>query len=87
MVQWNLPEKYCHVARDHHKEPFDSKDMLSALVRLADKACLKLGIGLTADPALVLAATAEADALHLSEVDLAQMEIMLEDSQVFEAGG
>jgi HD-like signal output (HDOD) protein len=86
MVQWNLPEKYCHVVRDHHKEPFDSKDMLSALVRLADKACLKLGVGLTADPALVLAATPEADALHRSEVDLAQMEIMLEDSQIFEAG-
>lgn len=50
-------------------------------------AIVRLGIGLVADSALVLAATPEADALNLSEVDLAQMEIMLEDSQVFEAGG
>jgi len=86
MVQWNLPEKYCQVVRDHHHEPFDPKDMLQALVRLADKACLKLGIGLAAEPTLALVAAPEADALHLSEVDLAQMEIMLEDSQLFEAG-
>jgi hypothetical protein len=39
------------------------------------------------DPALVLAATPEAESLRISEVDLAQLEIMLEDSQVFEAGG
>jgi hypothetical protein len=36
---------------------------------------------------MMLAATAEAAVLHISEVDLAKMEIMLEDSQVFEAGG
>ncbi len=82
MVRWNLPEKYCNIVRDHHNEEFDSKDMLQNLVRLADKACLKRGIGMVENPALVLVATVEADALHISEVDLAQMEIMLEDSQV-----
>lgn len=87
MVRWNLPENYCNIVRDHHNAEFDSKDMLQNLVRLADKACLKLGIGMAEDPALVLAATAEAEALHISEVDLAQMEIMLEDSQIFEASG
>ena len=87
MVHWNLPERYCHIVRDHHNAEFDSKDMLQNLVRLADKACLKQGIGMVEDPALVLVATAEAESLHISEVDLAQMEIMLEDSQVFEAGG
>ena len=79
---WNLPEKYCNIVRDHHKEKFDQKDMLQILVRLADKACLKLAIGLVEDPALVLVATPEAELLHISEVDLAQLEIMLEDSQV-----
>jgi HD-like signal output (HDOD) protein len=82
MVRWNLPEKYCNIVRDHHNEEFDSKDMLQNLVRLADKACLKRGIGMVENPALVLVTTVEADALHVSEVDLAQMEIMLEDSQV-----
>lgn len=87
MVQWNLPEKYCHIVRDHHQDAFDQEDMLQALVRLANKACRKLGIGMDAEPSLVLAATPEAEALNFSEVDLARMQIMLEDSQVFEAGG
>jgi HD-like signal output (HDOD) protein len=82
MVHWNLPEKYCHIVRDHHNAEFDSRDTLQILVRLADKACLKLGIGMVEDPALVLVATAEAESLHISEVDLEQMEINLEDSQI-----
>jgi hypothetical protein len=36
---------------------------------------------------LVLVATDEAEALHISGVDLARMAIMLGDSRVFEAGG
>jgi HD-like signal output (HDOD) protein len=87
MVHWNLPQKYCNIVRDHHMDEFDPKDILQTLVRLADKACLKLGIAMAKDPALVLAATPEAESLRISEVDLAQLEIMLEDSQVFEAGG
>ncbi len=87
MSHWNLPQQYSEIARDHHGEDFNAKNLLLVLVRLADKACIKLGIGLEADPSLVLAATPEAEVLSISEVDLARMEIMLEDSQVFEAGG
>ena len=87
MSHWNLPPKYSKIARDHHQEDFDPNNLLLVLVRLADKACCKLGIGLEEDPSMVLAATSEAEALHISEVDLARMEIMLEDSQVFEAAG
>jgi len=86
MGHWNLPEKYCNIVRDHHKEKFNQKDMLQILVRLANKSCLKLGIGMVEDPALVLAATSEAELLHISEVDLAQLEIMLEDSQISDNG-
>ena len=85
MAHWNLPEKYSQIARDHHHVEFDPNNLLLALVRLADKACSKLGIGLEEDPSLVLVATSEAEALHVSEVDLARMEIMLEDSQVFDS--
>jgi len=87
MSQWNLPQKYSRIARDHHQEEIDPNNLLLALVRVADKACCKMGIGMDEDPSMMLAATAEAAVLHLSEVDLAKMEIMLEDSQVFEAGG
>jgi HD-like signal output (HDOD) protein len=87
MSHWNLPEKYSQIARDHHQEEFDENNLLLALVRLADMACCKLGIGLDKDPSLVPIASPEAETLHISEVDLARMEIMLEDSQVFEGGG
>jgi HD-like signal output (HDOD) protein len=47
---WNLPEKYCQVARDHHAEEFDYNDFLLVLVRLANHICHKMGIGLCQDP-------------------------------------
>ena len=86
MSHWNLPPKYSQIARDHHQEELDPDNLLLALVRLADKVCCKLGIGLDEDPSIVLVATSEAEVLGISEVDLARMEIMLEDSQVFEEG-
>ena len=85
MSHWNLPEKYSQIARDHHQEEFDGNNSLLALVRLADMACCKLGIGLDKDPSLVLIASPAAETLHISEVDLARMEIMLEDSQVYDS--
>ncbi len=85
MSHWNLPPKYSQIVRDHHQDEFDPNNLLLALVRLADKACCKLGIGLEEDPSMVLVAACEAEALHISEVDLARMEIMLEDSQVFDS--
>ena len=80
---WNLPEEYCVIARDHHSEELDAADFLMTITRMADKACNKLGIGLEENPEYALVATPEAETLHLSEVDLAQLEIKLEDSQVY----
>jgi hypothetical protein len=44
--------------------------------------CHKKGIALYEDPSIVLMATPEANQLQLSEVDLARLEVLLEDSQV-----
>ena len=49
------------------------------IVKLANQACNKLGIGLKPDPSLLLAATAETYSLGLSEITLAELEIKLED--------
>jgi HD-like signal output (HDOD) protein len=81
MNHWNLPAKYSHIARDHHAKALDSENYLALTVRMANHACNKMGIGLKHDPAMVLMATPEANELHLSEVDIAKMEIVLEDSQ------
>ena len=84
MRRWNLPEKYCEIARQHHADDFDDKNLLLVLVRLANKACSKLGIGLAKEPSLVLSATPESEVLRLSEVNLANLEIFLEDTHILD---
>lgn len=79
MKRWDVPEVYQEIARDHHL-PFEGESSLLAAVRLADLACHKLGVGLTHEPTIVLAATPEAHALRASEVMLAELEVMLEDA-------
>lgn len=80
MKSWNLPEKYCEVARDHHLENFDQNNFLLIIVRLANLAANKLGIGLVDYSSLILSATTEAALLGLSDIDLARLEIELEDA-------
>lgn len=79
MQRWNLPEEYCLIGREHHAETFDNGNALLTVVRLVDQVCAKLGVGCTANPALIPAASEEAAALMLSEVQLADLEITLED--------
>ena len=85
MAHWSLPEKYCQVARDHHLAELDGNNFVLVLVRLANQMCHKMGIGLIEDPSIVLMETPEAAQLQLSEVDLARLEVCLEDSLVFAA--
>lgn len=79
MLKWKLPGRYALIARDHHQETFDATDLPMAMARLLDMMCRKLGVGQTADPDMVLAATAEAQALGLKEIKLAELEVMIED--------
>ncbi len=85
MMKWNMPEKFCVVARDHDEAEFDTKNYLLIIVRMANLVCHKMGIGLFQDASLVLPATLEANLLNLSEIDLAELEIMLEDTRVLSA--
>jgi len=80
MEAWELPEIYTRVAREHHAESFDPDDVLLVVVRLVDRACARLGIGMTHEPSLDLAATPEARCLEASELLLAELEVLLEDS-------
>lgn len=82
LAQWNMPEYFCVVARDHHSMEIDDKNFLLLLVRMANMVCHKLGIGLSKNPTLILPATLEAGLLNLTEIDLAELEIVLEDTAV-----
>jgi putative nucleotidyltransferase with HDIG domain len=80
LKQWNLPDTYCEIVRDHHKYEFNKNNTLLLIVRLVDLACRKLGIGFHHEPAIVLGAAPEAYVLGLKEITLAELEIALEDS-------
>lgn len=78
--QWNLPQIYCDIARDHHSMDFDQEHIPLLLVRLTNQACDKLGVGMTHDPSIVLISTPEAAILRVKEIVLAELEVMLEDT-------
>ena len=80
LQNWNLPREYCEVALKHHDETCEDRKILLLMVRLANYACNKIGIGLRKDSEQLLASTPEAHVLGLSEVALAELEIKLEDS-------
>lgn len=80
MQGWNMPAEYCVVVRNHHSEEFDKKNTILLLVRMANIVCRKLGIGTEKDESLVPYTAPEASLLNLSELDLAEFEIMLEDT-------
>ncbi len=76
---WQLPEIFHQTIDNHHTHDLDSQDITVALVKLANRGCHKVGLGLEQDRTLVLPTTAEAQFLGISEVALAEYEIMLED--------
>jgi HD-like signal output (HDOD) protein len=79
LQDWNVPEIYCQIARDHHSEEISEGDLPMTIVRLANEGSRKLGVGLDPNPSLVLAATPEASLLNVSEILLAELEVMIED--------
>lgn len=80
MQRWNLPELYCDIVRDHHREQKDTNDLLLSIVHLVDNVCRKLGISNNPDPSLMLAATFEAQSMGIKEIMLAELEIVIEDA-------
>ncbi len=77
---WNLPEQYCIAARDHHVSEFDDSNLLLVMIRLADKVCQNLGIGLPDNKELDVYSCEEASILDINEVTIARLEIKIEDS-------
>ena len=80
LKKWNIPDVYCRIARDHHDDMIDPGSTIMMIVRVADKACVKLGIGSRHDPSIELATLPAAVNLRMKEILLAEFEIMLEDA-------
>ncbi len=79
LTRWSIPKVYAQIALTHHKEEFDATDLTLVIVRLANEAAKKLGMDLNPDPTIVLTSTPEAHLLKVSDVLLAELEVMLED--------
>lgn len=76
---WNLADIYKEVVAEHHSEELETLNILVALVKLANKGCRKVGLGMDWSSDIVLPTTGEAQFLGIDEIALAELEIMLED--------
>lgn len=81
MQHWNFPTIYCDVVRDHHADEWDTVNKMLTIVRFANLACRRIGLGMKHDPSLVLISTAEAETLGLDEIQIFELEAMLEESR------
>jgi len=81
MQHWNFPTIYCDVVRDHHVDEWDTVNKMLTIVRFANLACRRIGLGMKHDPSLVLISTPEAENLGLDEIQIFELEAMLAESR------
>ena len=79
ITQWNLSPLYAEIARTHEKLGPEETNPVHLIVRLVNHACTKLGLNLYQQEGLVLSASPEASLLGIREVQIAELEIVLED--------
>lgn len=79
LKQWNIPEIYCQIARDHHQAQFPAGDLTMAIVRLANEESRRLHPGAEPGHAAGLAISPEAATLKVTETLLEELHCMLEE--------
>lgn len=80
LKKWNIPDRYCQVAKEHHYEKFDSSNVPLVILRLVNKTCNKVGVSIGKKDDLANSITAEANFFGFSEIKLAELELQIEDS-------
>ena len=80
MQQWNIPERYCQVAKEHHDKTFDPGNVSLVIVRLVNKTCEKLGFGIEGSAPKEESIAAEVNFFGFSDIKQAQLELQIEDS-------
>ena len=81
LKQWNLSDDFCNIAKDHHGADFDRSNVLLVLIRLVDQVCIKMEKGNLDDDTLAVAGSVEASLLGMTDINLAELEIAIEDVQ------
>ncbi len=80
MKKWNIPEKYCQVAKEHHDEKFDTTNIPLVILRLVNKTSNKIGVSVDKKSDEGNPIVAEANFFGFSEIKLAELELQIEDS-------
>ncbi|MCD4676785.1 MAG: HDOD domain-containing protein [Desulfobacula sp.] len=80
LKKWNIPDKYCQVAKEHHDEKFDTTNTPLIILRLVNKTCNKIGVSIEKNSDTANSVTAEANFFGFSEIKLAELELQIEDS-------
>jgi HD-like signal output (HDOD) protein len=78
---WNFPVMYCDAIKWHHAEKWDTVNKMLAIVRFVNMACHKIGLGLINEPQLDLIDTDEAEILDVSDVQIAELLALLEETR------
>ena len=78
MKHWSIHEQYCKVALSHHTDDFDINDVLLMAVRIANQACIKLGVNTTHERPIPLPALREVNILNIQESLLTEVEAVIE---------
>ena len=81
MQHWNFPTMYCDIVRDHHADTWDTVNKMLTIVRFANLACRRIGLGMKHDPELVLSDTLEAEVLDLDDSQIYELEALLEETR------
>jgi len=80
LTKWNIPDRYCQVAKEHHYEKFDASNVPLIILRLVNKTCNKVGVSIEKNNDAANSVTAEANFFGFSEIKLAELELQIEDS-------
>lgn len=80
LAQWNIPELFQNVVRNQADDEPDESNVTLLLVRLVDMACARENLSDFPDPSICLETSREAQALGLGEIQLAELQVVLEDS-------
>ncbi len=80
LKNWNIPDQYCQVIKEHHDEKFDSGNIPLIILRLVNKSCHKVGVSFDNNKGDEYSVASEANFFGFSEIKLAQLELQIEDA-------
>jgi HD-like signal output (HDOD) protein len=84
MTEWEIPEVYCNIALDHHKEDFDTEDALLMAVRVVNQVCKVEGISTSPDSEIDILVLPEVHALGISSDILDELHAVISDGMTTE---